>query len=390
MDVTCQFARDSFVAGSAAVCRLRVPGGVQVRREAVVLAQVVGVFTLDTKWAKASKTTALFVQNTLHLMDQPVTLPPVAGSNNTHCVFVTPREVVPTSQLNDGGVFLLFDLPEDAIPSYKGLACTISYAVAVTVQTPGAPTKHAKFSFSVVGRGSAAVPYEVRYSALAQFGAGAVPIENALLVFDGDAAAADSDGQGPDRPGTDLVPSDAGGSATKGAAGGGGGAALLGQLFNIRDRDTFVCALSMASQGDHLRPGCDVCVTVSFDGAVRPCFAVRAYLQQYENRADGSRVQDKVVAEASRATLSAELIHLKMHLPDALPCSFTSPLICVCYQVVVEFFLDTRPAGECDVGPSIRIDEEDHSEPFTWVVPVDVEPLKYSRNVVVREVNLCY
>ena len=386
--ITCQFARESFTAGSLAVCQLRVPSSAPVRREAVVLAQAVGAITLDHKWAKASgRERTVFAQNTVHPMDQTVTLPP-PSSPNTHCVFVTPREVVSTSQLNDGGgVFLLFDLPEDVIPSYKGLACTISYAVCITVQTPGAPAKHIKFAFTVVGKGSAAIPYEVRCSALAQFGAGAVPIENALLTFDDDAA--DSDGQGPEN--TAAASADADADPTPSGSTKGGGAALLGQLFNIRDRDKFVCALSMASQGDRLRPGCDVCVTVSFDEAVRPCFAVRAYLQQYENRADGSRVQDKVVAEASRATLAAELIHLKMHLPDTLPCSFTSPLVRVCFQVVVEFFLDTRPTGEGEpgAGPSIRVDEEDHSEPFTWVVPVDVEPFRYTRNVI-REVNLCY
>ena len=317
-----------------------------------------------------------------------MTIPQLSGPNN-HCVFITPREVLSTTQLNDGGVFLLFDLPADVLPTYRGLACSITYSIVITVQTPGEANKTTKFSFTVVGNGSSVMPYEIRCSSMAIFGAGAVPTEDALMsmVMDDD-----------DQAGGNVVSSINQSNSQS--------SAFLGQLFNVRDRDRYVCSLSMMSQEEYLYPGCDLCVNISFEGSIQPCFAVRAYVQLCENRSDGSRVQDKVVVESSRSTLSAELVNLKLHLPETMSTSFASPAVKICYQIVVEFFLDTRGSTTRNAvgnssssrgadsltstaGPSILVDEDDHGEPFTWVIPVDVMPVMYTRSLT-REVNECW
>ena len=296
--MNCQYGRDAYCAGSVVVALLQIPrGSNSIQRDSVVLAQALGTITVDNKWIKSSRIP--FVQTPQYPMDQSMTIPPLP-SPNTHCFFITPREVLSTTLLNDGGVFLLFDLPIDVIPSHKGLACSISYNIAITVQTPGEPNKQTKFPFSVLGHGSSAtIPYEIRCSSLAVFGSGAVPTENALLCPIEDEESDDVDRQT---------------------------GSFLGQLFNIRDRE-FVCSLSMMSQLHQLHPGSDLCISLSFEGCVQRCFSVRAYLQQCENRSDGSRVQDKVIVESSRATLSACLVHLNLHLPETISSSFSSPLV---------------------------------------------------------------
>jgi hypothetical protein len=342
-----------------------------------------GIITIDHKWAKVSGRSNIFVQSPTYPMDQSMTIPQLSGPNN-HCFFITPREVLSTTQLNDGGVFLLFDLPADVLPTYKGLACSITYSIVITVQTPGEANKMTKYAFTVVGNGSSIMPYEIRCSSMAIFGAGAVPAEDALLAMtmDEDDQTGGNTESNADQPNSQS-------------------SAFLGQLFNVRDRDKYVCSLSMMSQAEYIYPGCDLSVNISFEGSIQPCFAVRAHVQLCENRSDGSRVQDKVIVESSRSTLSAETVHLKLHLPESMSTSFASPVVKVCYQIVVEFFLDTRTAKSSSSSTSssavestpsrasILVDEDDHGEPFTWVIPVDVMPVPYTRTLT-REVNACW
>lgn len=61
-------------------------------------------------------------------------------------------------------------------------------------------------------------------------------------------------------------------------------------VFNIRDQN-FICSLSMINQSDILSPGNYLTICLCFEESQQPCRAVRAYLQQCENRRNGSRVQ---------------------------------------------------------------------------------------------------
>ena len=65
---------------------------------------------------------------------------------------------------------------------------------------------------------------------------------------------------------------------------------LNGVVYNIRDKD-FICALSIKSQREILNPGTSITISLQFEGSIQPCRSVRAYLQQCENRINGSRVQ---------------------------------------------------------------------------------------------------
>jgi hypothetical protein len=123
-------------------------------------------------------------------------------------------------------------------------------------------------------------------------------------------------------------------------------------MYNIRDKD-LICSLTLISQGETLHPGSFLTVSLRFGMSVQPCRSIRAYLQQCENRIDGSRVQvrikfvieltvnidvnvvtkslkicyqEKNIAEANRSADGAELIYLRLHFPDNIACSFVSPL----------------------------------------------------------------
>ena len=161
------------------------------------------------------------------------------------------------------------------------------------------------------------------------FGASSIPVENSLLPqlisdSDDDEAAFQSPSSVP------LV-------------------SINGMRYNIRDKE-YICSLSMINDGDYLHPGSLLTIALHFEGCLQPCRSVRACVQQCENRIDGSRVQvshstqlstrnntfnlfdpilfskEKVIVEAKRSTCGAEIVYLRLHLPDSMPCTFISPL----------------------------------------------------------------
>ena len=106
------------------------------------------------------------------------------------------------------------------------------------------------------------------------FGAATVPIENQLLPQ----FANDSDNENNENQYSHLQ--NDGVSPTS----------LNGVVYNIRDKD-FICALLIRSQQEILHPGTSIIISLQFEGSVQPCRSIRAYLQQCENRINGSRVQ---------------------------------------------------------------------------------------------------
>jgi hypothetical protein len=106
----------------------------------------------------ALKITEVFNQMPSTTPNESVQIPTCDG----RCIFLTPREVISTSHLRDGGVFALADLPIDLLPSFKALCGSVKYAINVTVQIPGEPNKNISFPFTVNGSGSSENPYHMR------------------------------------------------------------------------------------------------------------------------------------------------------------------------------------------------------------------------------------
>jgi hypothetical protein len=106
-----------------------------------------------------------------------------------------------------------------------------------------------------------------RFSSLAVFGANSIPVENRLLpqIIDD----SDDENDAVDKRG--AIP-------------------INGVIYNIRDND-LICSLSMINQGESLHPGGLLTIRLLFEESLQPCKFIRAYIQQCEDRIDGSRVQ---------------------------------------------------------------------------------------------------
>ena len=159
--ISCLFGRESYIAGGVVIVCLRIPSD-SVSCDSVLLAQVNGYINLDLKWVKAADCTSTFFVQTPEIpLDQNVQMP-VTNVANSHCIFITPKEILPMHQVIQDGVFLMFNLPSSLIPSYKGLSGTVRYYITLTLQSHGNNNKQLRFPFTVLGNGSNTVPHGIK------------------------------------------------------------------------------------------------------------------------------------------------------------------------------------------------------------------------------------
>merc|ERR1711871_864732 len=176
MECSCQFASQSNVAGSYVSALIKI----STRSSRTAFAYVSGFIQVDSRWIKSNLVPSLsniFVKRANKPMDGIVKIPRnLPGGDETFCIFVTPR-----TQLVGGDLSLLqFDLPHDAIPSFKGLLASITYFVTVVVkrdensydksndnnEDDQEQEKTYHFPFVVLGLGSNAIPQYIRTSSL--------------------------------------------------------------------------------------------------------------------------------------------------------------------------------------------------------------------------------
>jgi hypothetical protein len=370
MELIYEVGRDRFLTGTVFCAYLRASKTSCIREDSVILAQIFGMITLDYKWARQlpQRQSAFF--DSLNYPEDNVATVPVTCGPNSHIIFQSSREVLRTTQLNENGIFMVADLPEDLLPSYKGLSGAISYYLLLTIQVPGDENvKQMKIPFKVVGSGSTEVPYGIRHSNLLAVAAGNVPIENLLLPPLDDSAS--------------MRNLTAGGTRTSSSR-------LNGVVYNIHDK-AFVCSLSMISRFEYLEPGSDLVIHLDFEGSKQTCRAVSAYIRFCEARFDGSRVHEKVIVLSEASTIAASTVNLSVCIPLSAPSSFQTPLFNVSYQIGVDFFLesDLSASHSNDDWPSsasLMSDEE--IEPLTWLLPVDCTVSKYGTDIT-AEMNAC-
>ena len=159
--ISCLFGRESYTAGGVVIVCLRIPSD-SVSCDSVLLAQANGYITLDPKWVKvADCNSSFFVQTPEIPLDQNVQMP-LTNVAHSHCIFITPKEVLPIDQATQDGVFLMFNLPSNLIPSYKGLSGTVFYSISLTLQSHGNNIKQLRFPFTILGYGTNIVPHEIK------------------------------------------------------------------------------------------------------------------------------------------------------------------------------------------------------------------------------------
>ena len=162
MQISCLFGRDNFAIGGIVVACLR-----QSNRgpppDGVLQVQASGYITLDPKWVRGKDlNSGTFVQTPAEPLEQSIKMPQPSAPN-THCIFITPREVLPMAHVTGWGVYATFTLPVGLIPSFKGLSGSVSYSITLTLQLEGESLKHIRFPFTVLGVGSSTIPYEIKY-----------------------------------------------------------------------------------------------------------------------------------------------------------------------------------------------------------------------------------
>lgn len=132
----------------------------------IVFAQVHGHISADFRWLKTTtKLTDVFtdlpgimIDNVQNVAANPVVLP---AHYSTHCIFVTNKIAVAPSHIFDDGVFLEFEMPKEALPSFKGLCASINYFISVSIQHTSS-VEVFNFPMSMRGSGSARNPYQLQ------------------------------------------------------------------------------------------------------------------------------------------------------------------------------------------------------------------------------------
>lgn len=369
MELKCRFCREVYAAGGLVTAYLSLLEVCIEGADVTVTVQAQGHLHADSRWVKMSPAT--FLNNAAFPLDQSVHSPKVPPSMpaTAQCIFATPREVVSRSLLlrEGSGAYVQFDLPLDVLPSFKGLCVTTNYNIAVTVQSPALGTKHLFFPFLVTGRGSASIPYLIKFSSLSTFSAASLPADNVLVPSMAKYSSAEGGDDGEDDE--ELRMSQVRNKNS--------------DIYNIRDKQ-HICSLTLIRSGlhAHLQAGSNLTVRLCFDDAAQQqgapvqqlCRNVRARLLQCERRIDKTRVQEKALSCATRSTRDASVCCLHLHLPETSPCSFKCPLSEVNYMIEMEFFLGSE-------------DDEDQP-PFSWSLPVEVVPPAPALSSVI-ECNLC-
>lgn len=169
--ISCACAEKDICAGEIAVCLLRGLGD-QVAEyfpkyeNSIVFAQIHGHISADFRWLKTTTMLAdVFTEPPSvtidHVQNIPVNPAVLSAHYSTHCIFMTNKVAVAPSHIFDGGVFLEFEMPKDALPSFKGLCSSINYFASISIQHT-ASTEVFNFPLEVRGSGSARSPYELQ------------------------------------------------------------------------------------------------------------------------------------------------------------------------------------------------------------------------------------
>lgn len=186
-EICIRFSHSVFCAGGLVTALLQC---CDIDENSIVLVQAHGHLHADMKWVRLpsgfNSVSDIFSQQTLCRNEQFVSLPasPWFPNSGSCCIFVTPKEAVPVSQLVKNGVFLQYGLPINVLPSFKGLSCSIHYFISVTVQLMES-VKVLHFPVITVGNGSrplanGSLVQNIHFSNLSTFPANSMPTESFL------------------------------------------------------------------------------------------------------------------------------------------------------------------------------------------------------------------
>lgn len=332
--VHCQFNKEVQVAGGAVSALLKLPNGVKIA------VQASGHVQADARWSRAAPEVVYngFQRQTSQPLENKIKIPRVPLKGKDHCIFITPQKTF--SMTNDTMLLVHFDIPRDAIPSFRGLLATTMYYLTVSVIDtesdgvdgageggPGsAETKSVlHFPFWVSGRGSTDARQFVRFSDILVHPKSSFPAEHCFLPSGASSSSSDA------TPTDDsLIPCS-------------GGARPV-SIYTIRD-EGIVCQVTCPQE---VSPGTSIQLILDLSNAEQTCVGVRTRLFLREARTDGSPVQDKVIATTQNMTADAICVRQRLDLPTDAACTFATPLQKVEYRLDFEFLTRSpRTSGSC-------------------------------------------
>lgn len=399
-----------YLSGGIATFRLKVRRASHLRQQPETFRlelAAIGTLTTDTRWLKFKRG-----ESVSDLLAESGSLPEsllssmmdggsVASTGKQHsnralsntsvkkCIFCTNICTLYIDDLFQGedlgedsgtskDILVMFDLPEDTLPSFKGLSMYTQYYLQVLLVYSSERVEKALFPFVVHGKGSAQVPYTTRFSNITT--ASKIPPEVGLVhptrpdpavVFTLNNSASSANTKGYNSNDDNDLLSDASGEfandaqdvisvdeVTSGIAP--GGYPLGAHAFTITDRDN-ICSLTIlrAGLGAHIYPGDELIVKIDMLHAVQRCDGIRAKLLQYEHRvSDDSRIQEKVMSVVAKSTQNAALLTLQISVPLDATISFDSPLCRLRYKLEFSFFVVDSKVGKEDF--------------FNWHLPITI------------------
>ena len=133
---------------------------------AIVFAQIHANFNADYRWLKSStKLSDVFldppsstIDNIHNSPSNLIATPPHLASQ---CTFLTSRIAMSPTHIFEDGAFLEFEVPKEAMSSFKGLCACISYYVHISVQFPSS-VETFNFPLAVRGAGTNSTPHYIQ------------------------------------------------------------------------------------------------------------------------------------------------------------------------------------------------------------------------------------
>ena len=335
-----------------------------------ILVHASGFFQADPRWIRSSTSQSLskiFIKQVNTPLDGIVKIPrSLPGGDNTHCIFVTTKR-----ELFSSKSLIQFDLPNDLLPSFKGLLANITYFVTITVITDTGNNGETEdsmyhFPFNVLGKGSISIPQYIRSSSVIAQPLASFPSEHCFLpTIAGSSSSSASN---------DPYKSSPKNSNNNQQYNRDGIIQYGANTYTVRDEGLvcIVTTLTAKYPGDLLN------VVVDFEKSEQICNTIRVRLIMSELRSDGSHVQDKYISSAQKNTKDALVIQLGMKIGTDCPCSFQTPLLQVTYRLEFEFFADTsliekQINSNNDNNNDIN-NKIENGDVFTWSLDFNVVP----------------
>lgn len=151
--VYCSFNKEIYDACDVVTALIRAPAC----PEAVVFAQALGILQVDGRWVRVPTT----YHNGENIVTDSLILP--ESLKNSSCmsvlIFSTILEPLAYTHICDEGVYVQFELPNDTLPTFVGIAGSIAYFINITIQFP-TQALHCHFDFRVFGPGSNTLNYK--------------------------------------------------------------------------------------------------------------------------------------------------------------------------------------------------------------------------------------